>query len=207
MVHKIPYTQFYGKHRPYLEVLFFNKSILKESSKTFGLIDSGADHNVIPFSLGIALGFQEPKNDEFQDAGGVGGNISLIRRDCVIYIVSQKDKVMYGFNEEVYWAYPNLSVQVQLKKLREEYTNMLSLQRDTIPATSLHQYFKGLIDAKVSEINTITDKFEPGVLLGRPFFNNFDFIQFFHKDKTQEDRCFFNFPISQTKIVDTKKIE
>ena len=46
-----------------------------------------------------------------------------------------------------------------------------------------------------------------GILLGRPFFDNFDFIQFCHKNRYREDKCFFNYKVAKGKAIDILPIQ
>ncbi len=203
---KVPYVLFENKHRPYLEVLFLNNSLLKISSKTFALMDTGADFNLVPYSLGKAIGLTEPDPTEFKDAGGVGGNISYIERPCRIYIVDSHNKKMYGFDEIVHWVYPNLETQKRLNALIKDWVENEALGKQTIIGTPLRQHFESQQEQIRSEIKKITDRFEVSSLLGRPFFNNFEFVQFCQKEREEEKRCFFVYKILPAKIVEEKGI-
>lgn len=208
LIRKIPYAFFEQKNRPYLEVLFLFKNLLQESTKTLALMDTGADLNLIPFSLGNAIGLQqpEPESTEFQNAGGIGGEISYIQRDCKIYIVDSKSKRMYGFNEVVHWAYPNLETQKKLDELYKEYNNFIKLKGQSIKDTELYRGLELEEQKKSLEIKKIMDKFETTSLLGRPFFNNFEFVQFCQKDRTAEVKCFFVYRIKMSNVVDVKDL-
>lgn len=169
-------------------------------------MDTGADFNLIPYSLGKAIGLVEPDSAEFKDAGGVGGNISYIERPCRIYIVDSRNKKMYGFDEVVHWAYPNLETQKLFNSLIEEWEKNEILRKQTITGTSLHQHFESEQERIRSEIKKLADRFEVSSLLGRPFFNNFEFVQFCQKEREEEKKCFFVYKILPLKIVEEKNI-
>ena len=172
---KVPYTLFEQRHRPYLEVLFLNNVLLKSSSKTLALMDTGADSNLIPYSLGKAIGLEKPKPEEFKDIGGVGGSISYIVRPCRICIIDPQNKRMYCFDEIIYWAYPNLEIQKYLEMLLKEHNESASFQEEAKIETRLYNYFDSQRKQRFLEIKKTMDKFENSSLLGRPFFNNFCF--------------------------------
>ena len=62
---------------------------------------------------------------------------------------------------------------------------------------------KGTIDSLVG----ISNKLETGVLLGRPFFDNFDFIQFIHQDRNREDKCYFNYKVAKGRAIKIMQID
>lgn len=200
---KAPYTIIGGKHRPYLEVVFNNKKNNKNSSKTFALVDSGADHTVIPFSLGTSIGLQKPTEEEkLASVGGVGGNLSYIERECNLYMVNRLKNEIYVFKETVWWIYPDDSTQKRQAELLESYKSLSGLKSQCYSGTELHTHFENQMKGVMREIIDINNKLDTSVLLGRPFFDNFDFIQFCHKDREMEEKCFFNYKVTKGKPVE-----
>jgi len=193
---KIPYIFFEQRYRPYLEVLFLSNNLL----------DTGADLNLIPFSLGNAIGLKPPETAEFKEAGGIGGNISHIERACRLYVVDSTDKKMYGFDEMVHWAYPDLEIQKKLQDLQDEYKNFTTLKVMAKENTVLFDGLESLEEQKATEIKNIMDKFEITPLLGRPFFSNFEFVQFCQKDRQEEKRCFYVYKIMMSKVTEIRNL-
>ena len=106
---------------------------------------------------------------------------------------------MYILNETVWWIYPDAIMQAEQKKLAQSYAEFSSLQAQSVPNTNLHHHFEGQKQQVIQDLVKISNRLETGVLLGRPFFDNFEFIQFCHKDRNREDRCFFNYKVAQGK--------
>ncbi len=204
---RLPYTEINGKHRPYMEVLFCNPLIDANSSKTFALVDSGADHTLIPYSIGSYIGLPVPTaEEELSSVNGVGGDVSYISRDLQIYLANRSKNKIYVFNETVWWLYPNKEMETELKDLEKEYKECENLQSQSIEGSDLHSHFENQKTIMSNSYSEIMKRLEGEVLLGRPFFNNFEFIQFFHKDREQEDRCFFNYKVITDKVVNTLDI-
>ena len=201
---KVPYTLINGRYRPYLEIIFHNPKINKSTSKTFAMVDSGADHTVIPFSMGKLIGLDDPNEAEvLANVSGVGGNLSYIQRDCNIYLTNQLKKEIYVFKETVWWIYPDKNTLDEQKRLIDEFTNFNNLQQQCKPDTELFKHFQIQQNLTIAKLSGISNKLETGILLGRPFFDNFEFIQFLHKDRNQEDKCYFNYKVKNSKIIET----
>lgn len=204
---KVPYTAIGGKHRPYLEVIFSNKLLNKDSNKTLAMVDSGADHTVIPYSIGVLIGLTEPtESEKLASVSGVGGNLSYIVRKCQINVINKQKNEIYGFDETVWWIYPDAETQKQQNDLIKKFQDLQKLQNQCFPNTELHSHFNVQMQQTIQDITKIGNRLETSVLLGRPFFDNFEFIQFFHKDRNKEDKCFFNYKTIESKIVETLPI-
>jgi len=201
MLAKVFYTNIGGKHRPYLEVFFVNSKIGKTSSKTFAMVDSGADHTIIPYSIGNSIAFEKPTEEEKPSIvrGVGGGSISYLERLCKIFLVNRSKNKIYVFNETVWWVYPNEEIQKEQNKLIEEYVQYQSLKSQSREKTDLEDYFSDRMETVITKLKQLQIKLEPNILLGRPFFDNFDFIQFCHKDRSKEDKCFFNYRVTKGK--------
>jgi len=199
---RVPYIEIGGRHRPYLETFFANPTTGLVSSKTLSMVDSGADHTLMPFSIGKLIGLSDPSSEEvLSNIGGVGGNVGIITRDCVISLINRSLNKTYTFNEKVWWVYPDEETKQQQNNLIEKIQALRTLQSQSISGTDLYSYFELEIDRIISVLAGINNRLEPGVLLGRPFFNNFEFIQFFHKDRENEDRCFLNYKVARQKPI------
>lgn len=208
MFSRVPYTNFNWRHRPYLEVLFFNPALNKVSQKTLALVDSGADHTVIPYSIGSYIALENPTGEErLANVSGVGGNLSYIERNCHIYLYNRFKNEIYTFNETVWWIYPDNETQKRTRELFDNYRGLENLKRQCIRDTDLMKYFESEMKKVIADITTINNKLEVNVLLGRPFFDNFDFVQFFHKDRQREDICSFNYKVKAHKIIQTIPFE
>ncbi len=204
MLSKVPYTSVAGKHRPYLEVFFTDILVKKLSTKTFAMVDSGADHTVLSFSLGQQIGLEPPSDQEIlANMAGVGGSLSYIERKCRIYIADKHNNLYYGFDETVWWIYPDKAMIEETTRLLNSKLEFENLQKQCIPDTPLYKHFQNQIDITNASYATISAKLEGMLLLGRNFFNNFDFIQFLQKDKMNEEKCSFNYKVAKGKIVDS----
>ena len=201
MFSKVPYTIFEGKHRPYLEVVFHNQKNSNSSSKTLAMVDSGADHTLIPFSTGLSIGLEIPSDTErLANVSGVGGgSLSYIERECNIYVSNLLNNKVYIFKETVWWVYPDNRTLQQQKNLIERYKLENELKADCKEGTKLFSHFERQMEQVIQELISLNNRLEPGVLLGRPFFDNFEFIQFCHKDREREDKCFFNYKVKKGK--------
>jgi len=207
MFARVPYTSIAGRHRPYLEVVFNNSINNTYSSKTFAMVDSGADHTVIPYSIGLAIGLAEPTEEEKVAAvSGIGGNLSYIKRDCRIHLANRTKNEIYTFQETVWWIYPDEATKILQSELIKKHQEFNRFKGMSFPDTELHQYFQEQMSKTENELNDVNNRLEVNVLLGRPFFDNFEFIQFFHKDRNKEDKCYFNYKVAPGKIVETVPI-
>ncbi|MEW6617370.1 MAG: hypothetical protein AB1333_03040 [Patescibacteria group bacterium] len=172
------------------------------------MVDSGADHTVIPFSIGAFIGLTEPTQEEkLANVSGVGGNLSYIERKCRIYVANRMRNKTYGFDETVWWIYPDADTQKQQESLAKTLQELQVLQAQSYPGSDLFNHFENQKKQTIDNFIAIANKLETGVLLGRPFFDNFDFIQFFHKDRSREDRCFFNYKVANNKAVEVLPIQ
>lgn len=205
---KVPYTEIEGRHRPYLEVVFYNGAMQKNSSKTFGMIDSGADHTVIPYSIGSSIGLAVPTSAErIASASGVGGNVSYVERVCSIYIANRVQGEIYEFSETVWWVYPDAETQKKRNVLAKNYANLKKFSDIAGGSIKSKARIKKQMNQAIDDWMEIGRSLETNVLLGRPFFDNFEFIQFCHKDRNEEDKCFFVYKVKEDKIVSTSKIQ
>ncbi len=205
---RVPYTEVDGKHRPYLEVVFSNPTSHQNSNKTLAMVDSGADHTVMPFSLGTSIGLPIPTETEIlANANGVGGNISYIERQCQIRLANKTTNRVYVFNETVWWIYPDAATQAEQRRLAKNLTELTDLQNQCLPNTNLHHHFEAQKTQVIQEFLKISNRLETNVLLGRPFFDNFEFIQFIHKDRNREAACYFNYKVAQGKPAEILPLE
>jgi len=205
MTSKVFYSKINGKYRPYLELVFKNNGTGKESQRVFAMVDSGADHTVIPFSLGSFIGFNAPTEQEvLASVSGVGGNLSYLERRCQIQLFDNTNKEIITFDETVWWIYPDDQARLQIKQLFEKYQNFERLKGQCIPETDLNNYFGLEMRNVINEINTINNRFESMILLGRPFFNNFEYVKFCHKDRDNEEQCYFTYKLLENKVIEKK---
>lgn len=209
---RVPYLDLFGKYRPYLEIFLVNNNPKPNiSNKTLALIDSGADYSVIPYSLGKLIKLPPiTSSDKIMTGKGVSGSTSLLERRCIIYLFNKRENKLYGINETVYWAHPNIETLKVLEDLRNKYYEMKDYELNQCqPKTKLAQYFQEEQKKILGQYIEIENFFETDVLLGRPFFDNFDFIQFFHRDRAREEKCFFTYVLSKNKkfrVLDLKKL-
>ncbi len=201
---RVPYVSTGGRARPYLEVVFADISRTKESTKRFAMVDSGADHTVIPYSLGVAIGLAEPTAEEtVSSVGGVGGSSSYLERECHIYLTNPQTNEQYIFKETVWWIYPDQAMLAEYQAHVENYNKHENYQTQTKEGTDLHVHFENEKQKIIEAVQAINNKLEGiDILLGRPFFDNFDFIQFMHKDRNKEERCFFNYKVNKKRPIE-----
>ncbi len=205
---KVPYTEIGGRHRPYLEVVFSNPDNSTVSNKTFAMVDSGADHTIIPFSLGSSIGLSVPPEEErLASISGVGGDLSYIERRCRIYLANKLTDKVYSFDETVWWIYPDAQMQAEQRSLVKNFEDLEKLRLQSVPGTELHTFFEGEKKKVIDNLLKILNRLETGTLLGRPFFDNFEFIQFCNRDRHREDRCYFNYKVAKGKPAEIKPLQ
>jgi hypothetical protein len=207
---KVFYTFDKGRHRPYLEIIVANYipnslfvSANQMSPRILGLVDSGADHTLLPYSIGKSIGLLEQQEEESPiDVGGVGGNINCLERKCVIYIANKLKKEVYRFAETVWWKVPTASVKEDLEKLTKDFSENENLLQQSKEGTELHDHFRSRMEVIRRQVSAINATLEGDPLIGRPFFDNFEFIQFNHNDRQHEEKCFFNYKVKKSKIME-----
>ena len=133
------------------------------------------------------------------NAGGVGGNVSYLARQCQIHLANKTRNEVYVFEDAVWWIYPDAATQAELSKLVQDLTNFNTFQGQSIPNTDLHRHFETQKNEVIQNLLKVSNRLETGVLLGRPFFDNFEFIQFVHQDRNREDQCYFNYKVARGK--------
>lgn len=202
---RVPYINPSARYRPYLEIVFNNPKTQTLSFRNLGLVDSGADQISIPYSLGKQLQLEPPADgEEIKYLGGVSGSVSYLERTCEIYIIDVTSSKLYKFEEPVLWLHPDRKVLDQLTALSTENDNLLKIKNEqTVPNTDLAKYFENSIQQIGEKSVELLKFYESEVLLGRTFFDNFEFIQFFHRDRMKEEKCFFNYKLSQNKKFET----
>lgn len=201
---KTKYTQIFtgSGYRPYLDTVFFYNNNF--STKTLSLMDSGADKISIGYFLGQSIGLPVKKdNEQLQQLGGIGGHVNYLERKCRIYIPDKKANKAYGFEEEVMWIYPDDGVLQRIDDLKQEFLDIERLRQQAIQGSDLEKHIKRERDKKIFEFSEINNVLNPAALLGRPFFNNFNHVQFCQRDKAQEDKCYFNIEIRSGSAIDT----
>jgi len=198
---RVPYINPSGRFRPYLEIIFSNLKKQAFSSKTIGLVDSGADQISIPYSLGKQLQLEPPtKEEKIKYLNGISGKISYLERSCEIYLVDTPNFRFYKFDEPVMWIHPDREIHAHLDSLMSRYNEITKMKNEqAIPNTPLAKSLEDLLLQIGAEYSQVIKFYEGEVLLGRAFFDNFEFIQFFHRDRNNESKCFFNYKLSQIK--------
>lgn len=191
-----------------MEVFFYNSDTRLFSARTLGLVDSGADHTVIPYSVGLYIGLKVPSEEEKLDSvSGVGGRLGYIERPCKINTINRFRNKVYVFLETVWWIYPDNEMQKELNGLKTEYQSLQNLKSQCIDGTNLSSHFHLKMKETEDSLKKIYSRLETDVLLGRPFFENFEFIQFMHKDRTKESRCYFNYKVLAKKVFEEIKMD
>lgn len=198
---RTPYSSVNGPFRPHLPVVFAYNN--KHSPRTIGLMDSGADHTLVPYSLGMQIGFPEKSDDEvLMSVGGISGSLNYLERNCWIYILSPKKEII-GFKETVWWVYPNDEIKQSLERTLSEYVELFKLQQQSKEGTALWNHFENAKQGEIDKRIMLNNILETDVLFGRRFFNNFKFVQFFQRDRVAEDSCYFNLGLDPEKIAVT----
>jgi len=195
---RVPYTDPVNnsKYRPYLEVVFCRGKL---EYQTFGLIDSGADVVSIPFSVGRNIGLSVPTTDnEIKPLCGIGGSSTYVERDCHIFLPHHKLGGRWEFIEKVCWLYPCANVLKKLKELEEKYSRFYEISQ-TAPDPQYQKAIQQIMKDYLHEYRDLSNIYESGVLLGRSFFNNFNFIQFCHRSNKDESKCFFGYSVRNDK--------
>lgn len=198
MLKKILYTSDVGGvYRPKLEVLFVNHNT-KENFKVLGLLDSGADSILIPYSLGLSINLPiQRRGEKLIYTGGIGGQISLLERDCLIAIANSDGKKVFIFKAKILWAYPNENCQKELIKLLDQNKRFKVLQSGLRDIGS-KKAIDDILETNKNKLNDMLTVYETTVLLGRDFFVNFSFLQFVQKERQNQSKFIY--------LVNKKKI-
>lgn len=193
MLKKVAYSQLApnAPHRPYLQLLFNNPKthIIKSN---LALVDSGADSTLIPYSLGVELGFSPASDLELQISNGVSGSIHTVKRDCTLALISSDNKKIFEFETEVSWAHP---LEAERKKLEDLAKTYADLKNKNIPSTDPKMI------STIEDYGKIALFYETNILLGRNFFVNFDFLQFVEKEDGSKSK--FIYKVRRSKISKT----
>lgn len=200
MLKKIKYSRIQkrGLFRPYLQVYFYNPKTKKLSSANLALVDSGADMILIPYYLGLQLGFERAKDVELLKGDGVAGSLYTVRRFCQICLTNSNNSKVFVFKSEVSWAHPN-SFELNMLNFNINRLEILKSKKDT---TELE---KKTIDSSTLIVNSILRKYGTNVLLGREFFTNFDFVQFVEKKRGDSSK--FIYKVRQSEIIDSVNLK
>jgi hypothetical protein len=199
---KVPYSSLtVHNYKPYLEVYYtYNNKI---SPKSFSLMDSGADGNVVGYQLGKTIGLPDIKEGEdYNLVNGVGGTLLYLERSCRIYVFVKESNKVYGYEESVWWIYPSPQVKEELTALTEQHAQLSRLKTEAIPQTSLEHYIDEqilLVRQRIQQINALL---ETAPLLGRPFFNNFSHVQFLQRNKSNESLCALHLDVVDSRATD-----
>jgi len=195
MYRKIAYTYLGGFYRPYIQTIFYNRSANK-AERTLALIDSGADNILIPHTLGLRIGLMPPKPEELKPVGGIGGLLPYTERECKIAIDNQDSTKIYIFKHIVNWIYPTPTDQQKIHQL----LNLIQVLQKLLenPVNKVNYLLKREMDNTNKALSNLLNIYETTTLLGRPFFTNFEFINFCQRDRGS--RCRFNYKIFEPRI-------
>lgn len=155
---------------------------------------------MIPFSMGVTLGFSEPNEAEFLSASGIGGDLSYIERKCHVFLSNVESNEWVGFEHEVSWSYPSPLVQKEVTDLIEQHENYKKMEQEAKMGTNLIKYIQSKKQETFAKVKKRMDLYETPVLLGRDFFHNFEFMQFIQKGKDRETQSAIHYSLRSRSI-------
>jgi hypothetical protein len=151
--------------------------------------------------MGNQLKLTPASNDnEIEGASGVAGETTYLVRNCEIFLFNRRNKKMYMYQDVVWWIYPNSKAQEHITYLATRVATLKNLKNQCKTDTDLSRYFDEEIVKAENAYKNAINVYETDVLIGRPFLDNFDYVQFFHRDRAKEDECFFKYKLTNKKI-------
>lgn len=167
----------WGKtYRPYLEISFYSKN--GSELITRGLIDTGADRFLIPYSLGKEIGFTASKEDmrKKPETKGVGGELNSLDKETEVVINHRHSGKIHRIKILAAWIIPTEEEFLFLDKLKKEI-DVLKTNVQLNPTDEL----KKLYFDKQNEYAIANNRLEPDILIGREFMENFAYLTFVHE--------------------------
>jgi len=167
-IYRVRYSSINRDRGPYVMVRFYyNKD--ENFQEEFAILDSASNNIIIPFSLGRIMNFSHPKSkSDFKTVAGVEGKeLPCVEQTCRIFLVHKKQRKIYRFYETVLWLHPYFEDFKRIKWLENENKKTRIIREK---------------EKQEKEIKEITGSFDrSGIILGRSFFNNFEYIKFEQK--------------------------
>jgi hypothetical protein len=176
------------------------------------MVDSGADNIVISYSIGKKIGLQGPTAAELESPShmnGIGGRANFLERPCRVKLIDEQNNKIVVFEEKVYWIFPDAQTQNRLQNLTTQLEELQAIKGRSIETETpkeLLDVLRDKISSISAEMSQIDEFLEAGQILGRTFFDNFEYITFHHQDRTREHECYFEYKIREEKIVQELEI-
>ena len=197
MLRKVGYTQqLNGVYSPYADVFFINPST-DLYIRAPGLMDSGADHTLIPLSVGREIGLKWESTDELKEVRGITGAMTFLEKDCTIALHNSDSTKLFLFDTRVWWAYPHKN---DVDALNSLYRKSADISK-ALATSRKDEIKKVLTEAQnnlETEIQKLSSAYETLTCIGRNFFSNFSFIQF--SDKDSPSRSKFIYRVREDKV-------
>lgn len=177
-----------NQYRPYLQISFASKN--GTEIKQRGIIDTGADSFLIPYSLGLELDFTASKEDMCKKPKiqGVGGYINSADRETEITINHAHSGRIHRIKTPIIWIIPTESLFEKIGKMKAEIDVIKTTLQQT-PDEKLKELLRNKINEYVGELNLL----ETEILIGREFMKNFTHIKFVHEK--DQAKSFFEYEI------------
>lgn len=165
------------KHRPYLEISFYSKNGVELIRR--GLVDTGADRFLLPYSLGLEVGFTASLHDmrKKPQTKGIGGDLNSLNRETEIIINHKHSGKIHKLKTSVAWIIPTEKDFNLLNKLKDE----INILRVNVQLNSADNALKKLYVDKQNEFAMASNSLEPDILIGREFMVNFAYLTFVHE--------------------------
>lgn len=175
-----------NQYRPYLQVSFTSKN--GTEIKQRGIIDTGADSFLVPYNLGLELGFSASKEDMRRKpkTQGIGGYINSTERTAEIIINHIHSEKVHRIKTPIAWIIPTESLFEKIEKMKDEI-NVIKVSLQQTPDEKLKELLRIKINEYVEELNLL----ETEILIGREFMKNFTYIRFVHEEDAS--KSFFEY--------------
>lgn len=172
--YKNPWGERYG---PYLEISLYSKKGTELIRR--GVVDTGADRFLLPYSLGLELGFTVSLEDmrKKPQTRGIGGVLNSLDSETQIILNHRHSGRVHKIITSVAWIIPTEEEFNFLNKLKEEI-NVLKVTVQLNPADG---DLKKLYVDKQNKFAIANNLLEPDILIGREFMGNFSYLTFVHE--------------------------
>lgn len=181
------------KYRPYLEISFYSKNGSELIRR--GIVDTGADRFLLPYSLGIELGFTASLHDmrKKPETKGIGGDLNSLDRETEIIINHKHSGKIHKFKIYTAWIIPTEEEFVFLNKLKDE----IGILKMNVQLNSTDSALRKLYVDKQNEYAITNNRLEPDILIGREFMENFGYLTFVHEKDTS--KSYFEYELRRSR--------
>lgn len=158
------------------------------------MVDTGADRFLLPYSLGVELGFIASLEDmrKKPETKGIGGALNSLDKETEVVLNHKHSGKIHKLKVSAAWIIPTEEEFIFLNKLKSEI-DVLKINVQLHPTDKLRQlYFD-----KQNEFAMANNRLEPDILIGREFMENFAYLTFVHEK--DPSKSYFEYELRLTK--------